>query len=124
MQFWLRELRANVPVAIHVLAHQIAAVVAQKDAIRIHHGHNLEDEVIPQNAGNGMIAHQELDQTLAHVRGWSFAGVRPAENHNHPDEAAIQAIRGALFGSHMVDGQQVHIAILLNWRETNSWIAL
>jgi len=113
VQFWLRKLGSYVPVAIHILSHQIAAIVAQKDPIRIHHGYNFKYKVIPQNGSDGMIPNEKLDEALAHMGSWSLAGMRPAEDYNHPDKTAIQAICRALLGSHVVDGQQVHVAILL-----------
>lgn len=113
MQLRLRKLRADVPVAVHVLAHQVAAIVAQKHSIWVDHRHYLEDKVVSQNCGYGVVAHQELNEALAHVGGRSFAGMCPAQYDNHSDKAAIQAIRGALLLGHMVDGQQVHIAVLL-----------
>lgn len=113
MQLRLRKLRANVPVSVHILAHQVAAIVAQEHSIWVHHRHYFEDKVVSQHSGYGVVAHQELNEALAHVGGRSFAGMCPAQDDNHSDEAAIQAIGGALLLGHMVDGQQVHIAILL-----------
>lgn len=38
-------------------------VVAQINSVRIQHRDDLEDDVIPQDLSNWMLAHQEVDHT-------------------------------------------------------------
>lgn len=61
----------------------------------------------------GMITHEELNETLAHMGSRRLARVRPTENDNNANEASLQAIRGALVVRHLVDCQQIYIPILL-----------
>ena len=38
--------------------------VAEEDAVWVHHGHDLEDELLPEEGGHLVLGHQEVDQTL------------------------------------------------------------
>lgn len=52
----MREFGGHIPTAIQILADQIAAIVAQEYAIRIHHWHNFEHEILSQHQSNRMSA--------------------------------------------------------------------
>lgn len=44
-------------------ARALSPVVAQVDAVRIQHGHDLEDHVVSQDLSHGVLAHQEVNHT-------------------------------------------------------------
>lgn len=113
MQLRLRKLRGDMPIAIHILAHQIAAIVTQKHPIRINHWHNFKDKVLTQHLRYGMIAHQELDESLANMRGGCLTGVCSAQDDDDANKATIQTIGRTLIMCHLINGQEIHISILL-----------
>ena len=45
------------PLAIQILAHQGAAVVADDDAVRVQHRHNFENERVSEELGLLIVAH-------------------------------------------------------------------
>ena len=47
--------------------------VAEEDAVWVHHGHDLEDELLPEEGGHLVLGHQEVYQTL-----------QPATHHTQP----------------------------------------
>lgn len=114
MQLRLRELRGHMPIAIHVLAHQIAAIVAQKHSVRINHWHNFKDKILTQHLRYGMIAHQELDEALTDMRGGCLARVCSAKDDDDANEASVQTIGRTLIMRHLINSQHIHIPILLS----------
>lgn len=48
---WEKYLRRCFPSSIQVSSREAASVVAIDDAIRVHHGHNLEDHLFSQDVG-------------------------------------------------------------------------
>ena len=49
--------------------------LAIDDAVWIEHGHDLEDELLTQRLGRGLVAEQVVDRTLHHPAGVALARV-------------------------------------------------
>lgn len=77
---WTGEFGRHVPAAIHILTDEIATIVAQKDAVRIEHRNDFEDEMLSQYCRHRMSTEQKFEKALADVRGGRFASMRPDEN--------------------------------------------
>lgn len=52
------------PLSVEVSAWEVAAVVADDDAVDVQHGYDFEDEVLAQHAGGGAVAQQKVDNIL------------------------------------------------------------
>jgi hypothetical protein len=70
------------PLPIQVHAGQVAPVVAVDHPVDIQHGHNLDDEVLPQGSGDGRVRHQIVDDVLDEVAGHGLARVHPGRQEN------------------------------------------
>ena len=65
--------RGFLPVTVQIKAHERAPVISKHHSIRIKHGHNFKDQVVPEDSSDRVVTHEEVNQTLAHIRGWSFS---------------------------------------------------
>ena len=59
------------------MSHQRAAVVADDDAVRVQHGHDLEDEGAAQELGVVVIADEKVDDAVHEPGGVRLARVHP-----------------------------------------------
>ena len=53
-------LRNIVPRSIEISPHQCAACVSQQHSIRVHHGHNFENQFLPHLFGDPVVTRQKL----------------------------------------------------------------
>ena len=51
-------------IQLDIIDNYLYLGVAEEDAVRVHHGHDLEDELLPEEGGHLVLGHQEVDQTL------------------------------------------------------------
>jgi len=67
-----------VPLLVEVVARDVAPVVPVDDSIRVEHGYDLEDEVLPQLLGFVVSGQQKLDDAVTDVAGdrlpWVYSG--------------------------------------------------
>ena len=63
------------PLAIQILAHQGAPVVADDDAVWVQHRHYFEHERVPEELGLVVVAHQEVDDPVHDEGRVAFARV-------------------------------------------------
>ena len=51
-------------IQLDIIDNYLYLGVAEEDAVWVHHGHDLEDELLPEEGGHLVLGHQEVDQTL------------------------------------------------------------
>ena len=54
-------------IQLDIIDNYLYLGVAEEDPIRVHHGHDLEDELLPEEGGHLVLGHQEVYQTLQPV---------------------------------------------------------
>jgi len=64
---WMQHLTWVLPSSIKIASSKRAPVVAVDDAIRVHHWNNFEDIVVSEVVGSGVVANEEVNDTLHHV---------------------------------------------------------
>ena len=60
------------PMPVEVLAQQITHGIAQENAVRIHHGHQFENQMFAQVLGHLVRRDEKVNQTLHNKGGRSF----------------------------------------------------
>jgi hypothetical protein len=68
------------PLLVEVVARDVGAVVAVDDSVGVEHGHDLEDEVLPELPGLLVAGDEELDDAVADVGADGLAGVDPGRD--------------------------------------------
>lgn len=75
--------RNVVPVSVQVVAEAVDAIVAEKDAIRVDHRNNLEDDVFTKKLRYRMISDgQKLDQSLNDVGSWRLHRMNASQDND------------------------------------------
>lgn len=63
------------PLSVKIDASQVAPCVSIDDPVRVEHGNDLEDKVVPQDSSPEAWPHQIIDNALDHKRSASLARV-------------------------------------------------
>lgn len=78
--FRVRLLRWGVPLPIQVTSRKIGSVVAERHAVNVDHGDNLEDKLASQLLGLQSVAQQRVQETLKDERRWRLACMLPCQH--------------------------------------------
>mmetsp|Transcript_145467 Transcript_145467/g.253887 ORF Transcript_145467/g.253887 Transcript_145467/m.253887 type:complete len:358 (-) Transcript_145467:1822-2895(-) len=72
------------PLAVQVPTGEGASVVAVHHSVRVQHGDDLPDEVVPEVPGGlVVVVNKEVDEPLDHPRGDCLPGMHPARDDTH-----------------------------------------
>lgn len=86
-------------------------VVAKEDPVGIEHGYDLEDDVVPENLGDGVSTDEEVHETLANEGRRRFAGMNPGEDR---DDSPLSVVALGLTAG---DRHELHLPLLYGRRE-------
>ena len=81
---WVELLVGVDPLSVEIDQIEVAAIVADDDSIGVEHGHDLKDEILPEDLGDVGVAEQVVDDVLDNIRRHRLSGV-----HSGGEEDAL-----------------------------------